>query len=527
MAIATLANRVKRGFALGDGRPKAATVVSMAMEAWPVFMAQRAEAQVAESWLNGENDKPSLPQHNVPEYGELRDASPTPWLDLPVTVLAQNLYIEGHYTSGEDDREHSKVWKEVWQANKGDSLQIPVHRGALGHGVSYVVARWGSAPFTGKRKLSLRGASALSACAFWRQGDDSDFPEFYIESYLQPMSDNTSVWVVELVDEWGYHELRYTGPDQDGKADDWLYIEGKAHGSKVCPVVAFENRTDLDGNIRGEVTPFIPLAKRIDQDTFDRLIVQRFGSWKIRTIAGMKSPDTKAGQEELARILRVNDLLISDSKDTKFDTLDATPLDGYIAARDADIRDLAAVTQTPPHNLLGLSPNVSAEGLVEAQASLMRKVQERQHSFGESWEMVMRLGAHMLNYDEIAEDFNAQVRWRDTEVRSLAQISDALGKLATMVEVPVEMLWRELPTWTQQDIERAKALREKEMQEAELLAMLEAGLDGGADPTAMPTGSGTPSTGAARSGVSDDEQRRLNRMRGGYGPDWDGDGKPN
>lgn len=527
MAIATLANRLKLGFALGDGRPNSEAVVSMAVEAWPVFMAQRAEAQVAESWLNGENDKPSLPQHNVPEYGELRDSSPTPWLDLPVTVLAQNLYIEGHYTSGEDDRNHSKIWKEVWQANKGDAMQIPVHRGALGHGIAYVVARWGTHPFSSKRKLTLRGASALSGCAFYRQGEVSDFPEFYIEAYLQPMDDHTSVWVVELIDEWGNHELRYNGPDSEGKVEDWTYIEGNPHNANVCPVVPFENRTDLDGNIRGEVTPFIPLAKRIDQDTFDRLIVQRFGSWKIRTISGMKSPETKAGQEELARILRVNDLLISDSKDTKFGTLDATPLDGYIAARDADIRDLAAVTQTPPHNLLGLSPNVSAEGLVEAQASLMRKVQERQHSFGESWELVMRLGAHMLGYSEIAEDFNAQVRWRDTEVRSLAQISDALGKLATMVEVPVEMLWRELPTWTQQDIERAKALREKEMQESELLAMLESGLSSPEDPVPTPAGSGSSSTGAARSGLDDAEQRRLNRMRGGHGPDWDGDGKPN
>ena len=224
-------------------------------------------------------------------------------------------------------------------------------------------------------------------------------------------------------------------------------------------MVCFRNRTDLDGNVQGEVIPFIPLAKRIDQDTFDRLIVQRFGSWKIRTIAGIKQPETKAGQEELARILRVNDLLISDNPETRFGTLDHTPLDGYIAARDADIRDLAAVSQTPPHHLLGLSPNVSAEGLVEAQASLMRKVQERQHSFGESWELVMRLGAHMLGFREIAEDFNAQVRWRDTEVRSFQQVADALGKLATMVEVPVEMLWRELPNWTQQDIERAKKLR--------------------------------------------------------------------
>ncbi|HLT39999.1 MAG TPA: phage portal protein, partial [Enhygromyxa sp.] len=452
---------------------------------------------------------------------ELRDASPTPWLDLPVTVMAQNLYVEGHYTSGNEE-EHSKIWEKIWQANGGDALQIPIHRGALGHGLAHIVARWGTSSFSKERMIRLRGSSALRGCAVWREGDDSEFPEFYIEAYEQQLENGTTTWVVELIDEWGNHDLRY-GNEGVGGENEWVYIDGKPHGAGVCPVVCFRNRTDLDGNVQGEVIPFIPLAKRIDQDTFDRLIVQRFGSWKIRTIAGIKQPETKAGQEELARILRVNDLLISDNPETRFGTLDHTPLDGYIAARDADIRDLAAVSQTPPHHLLGLSPNVSAEGLVEAQASLMRKVQERQHSFGESWELVMRLGAHMLGFREIAEDFNAQVRWRDTEVRSFQQVADALGKLATMVEVPVEMLWRELPNWTQQDIERAKKLREEAMQEAELLAMLEAGLDAPAS-----GGPGTPTSSAGGPmGLTDEEQRRLNRMRGGYGPDWDGDGKPN
>lgn len=498
------------------------TAVEMARAGWPIFRQQVAEALVADSWLRGENDKPTLPQHNVPEYGELRDASPTPWLDLPVTVLAQNLYIEGHYLSTESENNHSRIWEEVWQSNGGDALQIPVHRSALGHGLAHVVARWGTSPFTGERKLRLRGSSALTGCAIWRHGDDSEFPEFYLEAYEQKLEDGSYVWQVELIDDWGNHILNYANAnDTGGATGDWTYIEGTPHGARVCPVVVFQNRTDLDGNIRGEVTPFIPLAKRIDQDTFDRLIVQRFGSWKIRTISGMKTPDSKADQEKLANILRVNDLLISDNKDTKFGTLDATPLDGYIAARDADIRDLAAITQTPPHHLLGLSPNVSAEGLVEAQAALMRKVQERQHSFGESWELVMRLGAHMLGYREIAEDFNAQVRWRDTEVRSLQQISDALGKLATMVEVPVEMLWREIPNWTQQDIERAKSLREEAMQEEELLAMLQAGLDTPSRAT------GSVTSGAAQDTLTEAEERRLNRMRGGYGPDWDGDGKPN
>jgi hypothetical protein len=47
------------------------------------------------------------------------------------------------------------------------------------------------------------------------------------------------------------------------------------------------------------------------------------------------------------------------------------------------------------------------------------------------------------------------------ESRSLAQAADALGKLATMLNVPVELLWEKIPGFTQQDVEDAKALLEE------------------------------------------------------------------
>jgi hypothetical protein len=191
----------------------------------------------------------------------------------------------------------------------------------------------------------------------------------------------------------------------------------------------------------------------------------------------MAKPSTVEEQNLQALALRVEDLLVSPDVNTKFGTLDATDLKGYIEARDADLRDLAAVTQTPPHHLLGMSPNVSADGLVEAQAGLMRKVDERKHLFGESWERVLRLGAHMMGGDMASEaaDFESQMLWKDTESRSLAQSADALGKLAQMLGVPFEMLWERIPGWTSKDTEDAKKILEKQMADQMLMQELELG----------------------------------------------------
>jgi hypothetical protein len=215
------------------------------------------------------------------------------------------------------------------------------------------------------------------------------------------------------------------------------------------------------------VEPFIPLAGRIDQTVFDRLVVQRFASWVVRTIAGMSPPEELPELEQPSWMtnqklrLRAEDILVADDADTKFGSLPATPLDGFIAAAKADIMALAAVSQTPAHELLGDMVNLSADALAMARASLTAKVEERKHSFGESWEQTLRLASWVMGETDAARDYSAQVRWKDTEIRSLAQAADALGKLAQMLGVPVEVLWEKIPGWTDQDVARAKALADQ------------------------------------------------------------------
>jgi hypothetical protein len=462
---------------------KQSAAITLAREHFKDFLEQRAEAQVADDWIRGDNAKPSRPLQATQEYRELEDRAPTPWLGLVVTSVAQSLYVEGHRPK--KGREDSEVWKKLWQPNGMDARQIAVHRGALGHGVSFIKERRAKQALTGDEIIQFKGCDAMRMAAFYQDPSVDEYPMFTIEATPEVIRGSLG-WRVWVMDEEAEYELVCDSADgQEG----WSYVTHEYHRAGVPPVVRFANNLDLEGASRSDIAPFIPLASRIDQDTFDRLVVQRLGSWKVRYIAGMAKPST----EELARLqamaLRVEDMLISPDKDTKFGTLDPTDLAGYIAARDADIRDLAAVTQTPPHHLLGLSPNVSAEGLVEAQAGLMRKVDERKHLFGESWERVLRLGAHMLNMPE-ATDFESQMLWKDTESRSLAQSADALGKLAQMLQVPVELLWERIPGWTTKDSEDAKEILEKQAAEMMLMAELEGGMT--PPPGSPPFAAGAP-----------------------------------
>lgn len=408
----------------------------------PIFQNEYERLEVIDKWARWQHDDPFTPRVHTQEYKFLMKASKTPWLSLVVTSVAQALFVEGYRRS--DQLDNAGAW-EIWQRNGMDARQIPCHRAALTYGAAYVRIVPGD-PLPVMRPISPRRMITT-----W--GEDPDEPVYALQ--VEPANDANRSRLLFIYDDEAVYYLT-----ADSDYGGIKFIERRIHGFGVNPIVRLANMADLDDRAPGEVEPLISVASRINQTTFDRLVVQRFSSWKVRTISGMARPSDDEAANQAKLKLRVEDILIADDPDTKFGTLDATGMADFISARDADIRDLAAVSQTPPHHLLGQMANLSAEALAAAESSLMRRVDERKTTFGESWERALRLAALVSGDSEGAEDYSAQVRWRDAESRSLAQTADALGKLATMLSVPVEMLWEKIPGWTDQDVERAKKLLE-------------------------------------------------------------------
>ena len=429
-------------------------------ELYPDWIANQATVDVIDKWYRGEQDVPVLPNTGTAEFRELQRRSVTPWPALVVTAVAQSLYVDGYRKEREDA--NAPVW-DVWQLNGLDARQLAVHRGALAHGIAYVTVIPGD--MRGQSVPHIRGRSARVSVAFYEDVAADEWPAYFLLG--EPLDPDGGLWRFKLWDETEIHTIDY-----DNGTVSWIDVE--THDVGVCPVIRYANQLDLDGRSPGEVAPLIPLAARIDQDTFDRLLVQRLGSWPVRYGTGLQQPTTDEEKRAFQQLMTVGDFLISSDPQTKFGTLAAAPLDGYINAKDADIRDLAAVSQTPPHYLLGQVANLSAEALQAAEAALSRKNEERKHSFGESHEQTLRLADEILGN---APDFSAQVRWRDMESRSLAATADALGKLAQMLGVPVQALWERVPGVTQQDIDLWKELAERDDALGGLVDQLAGGLE--------------------------------------------------
>jgi hypothetical protein len=196
----------------------------------------------------------------------------------------------------------------------------------------------------------------------------------------------------------------------------------------------------------------------------------------------MAKPDDLSEARAEAIRLKLEDILIASDPNARFGTLDATDLKGFIEAHDADLRVLAAVTQRPPHHLLGVSAQMQPESLAAAETSLGRLSGSYRTSYGESHERVMRLSAFIEGNMDEANAYDMEALWKDTESRSFVQAAQALAYLADSLHVPVQMLWEKIPDWTGGDVERAKEFLAEQGTDKLLEALLgqneESGLDG-------------------------------------------------
>lgn len=435
----------------------------------PAFLKERERLDRIDLWYRWKHEDHRLPRSATPELKQLLELSKAPWLGLVVTTVAQAMYVDGYRSP--DLPDNSTVWR-TWQANDFDNRQIPVHRAALAYGQSYVTVLPGE--LNGQSTSVMRGVSPRKMLAVYADPAEDDWPMYTIR-----VEKSGQDLMIRVMDEENIYFL-----STPGEGDKVTYIESRVHGVGLCPVVRYANMLDLDGRTDGEVEPFIPLAARINKTAFDRLLTQHFNSWKVRTVTGMAEPDTEEDANRKKLKLRQDDLLVAEDVDTKFGSLDETPLDGFIKAEESDVEKLAAVSQTPASSLTGKIVNVSADALAMTRAPLTQKVAERQRAMGKSHDQALRLAAALEGDEAAAQDVMAHVTWQDMDIRSLSQAVDALGKAATMLQVPPQALWNRIPGVTKSDVDEWKKLAAEANDIGSLTAMLDRqmGATGGGNP---------------------------------------------
>jgi hypothetical protein len=403
-----------------------------------------------------------VPQRATREYRMLVEQSRFNVLDLVVTALAQNLFVDGFRPTGPNgrpaDTKNAPVWDEVWQPNRMDARQAALYRAAIRHGTSYALV------LPGDPAPVITPMSACRMTALYEDPANDEWPEYAMEvQYERTVAydgDRKKMMTVRLFDDEGVYTVDMTSTGEFDPSG----VRFEEHGLSVTPVVRFRDRYDL-GVPRGKVEPLLWLQQQVNQITFSLAMALQYAAFRQRYVTGMEEQVDAAGNPQPPLFnIAVDMLLQGTSPDMKFGEFSQTDVTGYLTSRDKVLLHIASVAQIPPQNLVvgsGIS-NVPAEALELLAAGHRQDIAEHQVSFGESIEQMMRLAGKASGDDDAWEDMSAQVVWRDTSLRSPAQIVDALGKGAQMLSIPPKALWELWPGITDQTLQHWKAMAEEE-----------------------------------------------------------------
>jgi len=377
--------------------------------------------------------------HTAPssEKNELVRLSHTPLLELIVSETAQQMVLEG-ITAGDEETTEA-MWRP-FERNGIASRQYALWHATVGYGEAHMMVLPGTAVYPDDPRRTMAWMSSFSPRdlhTVWGDRVEHEFPQFALRTIGEPGKTR----VYRLYDE----DAVYFLTDDPAVTGGISFIEHRVHGMGVCPVVSFHNDMDLEGRTPGDVQKFKVPALRHDKTVYDRMLTQHHNSWKVRTATGLEKPESDQEAERQKMKLAHDDILTGEG-DVQFGTLPETQLDGFIRAADADRDMLAAVSQTPVWALNGGQlVNLSADALVEARSMQRLKVGQKKRANGVNIARSARLAAFAEGRWDDAENFGITSRWADVESRSLAQVSDALGKIVTMLGVPPELVLDMIP----------------------------------------------------------------------------------
>lgn len=412
-----------------------------------------------------------------------------PTLQLLLDTYSQSLKVDNYFRSADGGGlgDPSEGWVH-WQRNRMDARQTGLHHAGLKYGLSYASAL--PADLSPQPTLQQQTQGAVI---------ETFNPKKMVTAYGEKWNwEEYPILGLQFVDNgFRLYDERYVyffGVDHKPQSpQDWAenyylgndnlkYIERREHGVGVTPIVRYQDRMMTDGEQSlGMIDSLVGIAERINTTNFQEGISRNWAAFKQRYVIGWMPQDEQQAFKQAA----ADTWFFKDSrKEVEVGQFDETDLSQYSNSRHDAQQDFASSGQLSA-TVMGAQAisNISAEGLAALEKGKESKASELQTSFGESHEQLFRLCAHISGDAAGAADFNAEVKWQDTTAKTMAQTVDALTKLATGLEVPVEELWSEIPGWSQQQVERAKAKRQEE-QDAMLLLPADMGVS---SPTA-----GTP-----------------------------------
>ncbi|ALE91828.1 hypothetical protein AOC05_04990 [Arthrobacter alpinus] len=408
-----------------------------------------------QSYFEGDQDLPFAPEGVNDEYKAVQRMSLANFLGLAMGAPIQRMQADG-FRTGRDKAADIVAWNEIWQPNKLDSRQSIVFQQMFLHGRGIMSVS--PNPLTPKSP-KIRPESSRRV---WIEPNPEDpFEQLFAVKELVTPEGQPRIAYVYTDNEW----VRFTIA---AKEKAWSLVAEGAHNLGSVPFVPFDFNVNAEGKPRPSITPLMPQQDAINTIRFNALLAMQFSAFRQRVFTGFDPVvRDKAGNPlikldgEGNPVLDANGLpqpvlntpgrigvdraLVFPGADTKVFDLAESNLSNYIVVLEQFLSTFFGTAQVPPQYAMNKMANTAGDAMAGAEATFQSLIGDLQRAAGESLETVMNLAnrARGTAFDDVA----AEVIWADSEIRSFAQIVDAIQKLIAS-GMAREDAWMMLPSAT-------------------------------------------------------------------------------
>lgn len=448
-------------------------VVDVTRDLWKRHRDEAWQHDRVYDYVRGKRGRPEVPEGAGDELEDIARLAVKNVLSLVRDAFSQSLSVVGFRSATET--ENAEVWR-LWQHHRLDARQSEPMRSAITYGASYGIVT-----------DSVRFRTPRQMIAVYEDPHVDLWPVYALETWVDDsgrrprrmgiLYDETHQYPLDL---GGLQRRRDTdGEERASRAAAVTPVyevgEEELHGNEGCPVVRFVNDRDAERLVVGEIEPLIEQQRAINVVNFDRLVVSRFGAFPQRYAIGW----APSSSDELLRVSMSRLMAFEDNKqDVSVGAFPAASVEPYNSILKEQMLHVAMTAQIPPLALTGDVENIAAEAAAMIEAPYQRKLKAKRESFGESWEQMLGLMGRQSGV-EVAED--AEVIWSDSESRAFGAVVDGITKLSSS-GVPIEVLVDDIPGWTQQQADSARAAIRKARGTGALAALLDRATTDAAEP---------------------------------------------
>ncbi|MFJ3084489.1 phage portal protein [Streptomyces halstedii] len=385
-------------------------------------------------YAEGKVPLPSVPGLDPAEVAEwMRDAR-TNWVSLVLDSPVERLGVDG-FRFGSSGGERAKADEDaqrIWRENHMKADSGLVHYGAAAQRRAFVLVERDDAgrprlTHETPRQVAVEHAQGnrrelAAGLKLWRD----DWTGNTRAKLWLPGSEHDFVTKTDAPVFGGRSAtLRSWDAFQLPNSDDGQSVNSLG----VVPLVPFINRRNRRLAGFAEHEDVLRIQNRINLSLIMLIGAMKYGAFRQRWAAGLEvDEDPVTGAKIQPFQLDIRKLWTVDNPEAKFGEFAATDLVPYVRSVESAVQDLAAISRTPPHYIIGAVVNVSGDALKAAETGLVAKVRDRQDELGEGWEAVMRLAFRVLGDEKKADAWDLETVWRDPESRTVSELADAAVK---------------------------------------------------------------------------------------------------